>query len=1469
MIPTHLGKHLWLLCLLLPAISAQSGSYTVIAPRTLRPNLPFNVGVNVEAASPVTVVVSIRATHSSGGSSSSTQQNVIDPRAGASQLITLQVGDLIDGGTYNLTVKGTGGLEFENTTQLEYSAKSSAILIQTDKPIYKPGELVQFRVLLLDRSLRPKGPGPIDIIAKDSQGNVIKQWKNAVVQRGLFASELQLSSQPNLGDWSFEVGYKNQKEVQQFTINEYTYGKPVKGELVVSAYPTIHSTYLQPVFTGVSRKTVRIDGLADVEFDLTKELELTDDYQRVVQLEAMVTERLTGRQQNATKSITLHKYDYKLEVIRGAESFKPGLPYTITVKVATQDDVPISDPNPKALLVKHGFSYNHEEYNSSYHSVPSNGLVTLTFNAPTDEDKYVLGIEATYKELTEWFPTVQKALSVTNAYLEVDIKTENPKVNGEIEVNVHTTVPLDTLYYILIGRGDVLLSRKFTLKAPSQQLNFRILAPANSAPQATLIIYALHENEIIADSVNFRVDGSLDNFLNVTMTKEEAQPGEEVNIVVGSRPNSLIGLRGIDQSVLILKEDKDISLGMVERELESWNTADKRNNFAFGRYKRSLLYHSSSAITASQVFENAGVVIMTNSVVHQQPPLDASSPKRADKRPVRPIYDSSVLTSSLRPDIGPAIPYRGPTRGPLAGPYAFSRIPKSRYSQYTIFLSDVKQLPAPTWIFVNTSTGYDGRALLKKTVPDTITSWVISGFSLDQVYGLGVSDIPMKLRVFRPFFLSLNIPYSIVKGEAVGIQVLVHNYMTRDVVADVTLDNSQNQFSFTEDENEVDAKLELFKTEKVTVKANSVESVSFLITPNKIGNIELSVKGTSRQAGDALVKILKVVPPGQTQKITRGTLLDLRSGRPYTTNITTRFPEKRVNDSDVVKLSVIGDVLGPAISNLDKLLELPTGCGEQNMVKFVPDIVILEYLQSTRQLTEPIRKKAIDFLETGYQRQLTYKHTDGSYSAFGPASGTAGSTWLTAFVVRSFMQAKPHIFVDTSIIDESLKFLLSIQEVSGGFPERGRIYDTDLPGQSGKGVSLTAYVALALIEANNDPDIETDAKYSTAINLALSYITRDLDRVEDPFSLALITYVLTVADHPLKEGAFNLLEGLAKISNDTEKKYWEPKKSGMDDRNPWTENPRPIGIEATAYALLTYTKRNLIGDSVPLVRWLLNQRNAEGGFLSTQDTVVGLTGLAKWGRLAQSSNTDMSIEVTYEGGSNTFQITTANSIVLQEIELPSTTRWVNIEATGYGVAISQLSWAYNLEVVGAWPSFRLDPQVDRISTSSQLHLSVCTELIKGYNESNMAVMEVNVPTGYAVNTDRLQNLLHYPQIKRFDTADADSKVIVYFESLKENQEVCPTVSAYRVYPVAKQASAYVTMYDYYDNSRRARQFYDPPKTTLCDICDEKQCSQDCLVARQRQAEEEARVNSSAIYIQPTIFSLLVSFIVFTSARVLV
>jgi CD109 antigen len=173
-------------------------------------------------------------------------------------------------------------------------------------------------------------------------------------------------------------------------------------------------------------------------------------------------------------------------------------------------------------------------------------------------------------------------------------------VNSEVEVDVTATVPFRTLYYELLGRGDLLISRKVTLPTPSDKVSFRVLAPINSAPKATLIVHIIHENEIIADAVDFNVGGSLDNFLNITMTASQTEPGKDVEIVVGSRPNSLIGLRGIDQSVLILKKDKDINLAAAEKELEEWSAIDRPNsNF---RFKRSL-FAPTGASTASAVYE--------------------------------------------------------------------------------------------------------------------------------------------------------------------------------------------------------------------------------------------------------------------------------------------------------------------------------------------------------------------------------------------------------------------------------------------------------------------------------------------------------------------------------------------------------------------------------------------------------------------------------------------------------------------------------------------------------------------------------------------------------------------------------------------------------------------------------------------------------------------------------------------------
>ena len=79
--------------------------------------------------------------------------------------------------------------------------------------------------------------------------------------------------------------------------------------------------------------------------------------------------------------------------------------------------------------------------------------------------------------------------------------------------------------------------------------------------------------------------------------------------------------------------------------------------------------------------------------------------------------------------------------------------------------------------FYNSSVG---QLSIDATVPDTITSWVAQAFSFSQQNGLGISA-PTTLTVVKPFFISLELPFSINFEEEVSIPVLIFNFNSRKV----------------------------------------------------------------------------------------------------------------------------------------------------------------------------------------------------------------------------------------------------------------------------------------------------------------------------------------------------------------------------------------------------------------------------------------------------------------------------------------------------------------------------------------------------------------------------------------------------------------------------------------------------------------------------------------------------------------
>ena len=88
-------------------------------------------------------------------------------------------------------------------------------------------------------------------------------------------------------------------------------------------------------------------------------------------------------------------FSEKLQLVKTADAFKPGMPYTAYLKVAYQDDTPVMDDvNPVA--VKWGFSADPNTYNQTEYPIPEDGIIELTFLAPRGGAD-ILGIEATYK----------------------------------------------------------------------------------------------------------------------------------------------------------------------------------------------------------------------------------------------------------------------------------------------------------------------------------------------------------------------------------------------------------------------------------------------------------------------------------------------------------------------------------------------------------------------------------------------------------------------------------------------------------------------------------------------------------------------------------------------------------------------------------------------------------------------------------------------------------------------------------------------------------------------------------------------------------------------------------------------------------------------------------------------------------------------------------------------------------------
>lgn len=117
-------------------------------------------------------------------------------------------------------------------------------------------------------------------------------------------------------------------------------------------------------------------------------------------------------------------------------------------------------------------------------------------------------------------------------------------------------------------------------------------------------------------------------------------------------------------------------------------------------------------------------------------------------------------------------------------------------------------------------------------------------------------------------------------------------------------------------------------------------------------------------------------------------------------------------------------------------------------------------------------------------------------------------------------------------------------------------------------------------------------------------------------------------------------------------KWWAKPIPKSDEKNLWYKQANSLNIEMSAYGLLAFLEAGHITDGLPVLKWLLSQRNENGGFTSTQDTVVGLQALAQYAEKITAPTNNVQIRVKYnEVTESLINVNKVNGLVLQTYEV--------------------------------------------------------------------------------------------------------------------------------------------------------------------------------------------------------------------------
>jgi uncharacterized protein YfaS (alpha-2-macroglobulin family) len=690
----------------------------------------------------------------------------------------------------------------------------------------------------------------------------------------------------------------------------------------------------------------------------------------------------------------------------------------------------------------------------------------------------------------------------------------------------------------------------------------------------------------------------------------------------------------------------------------------------------------------------------------------------------------------------------------------------------------------PETLYTNPAlvTDGDGRASIRVPIADSITTWRVTSLASTIRGALGSSTSPV--RVFQEFFVDLDLPVAVTEGDAVSIPVAVYNYLPS--AQRVTLELRQDPWFALENDT---------ASKQVDVAAGEVGVAYFRVKASKIGEQQLQVTARledSKFPGDAIARTVNVLPNGEE----RAVVVNERLEGNVTKDVV--IPEGAIADASKIFVKFYPGALSQVVEGLDSILQMPGGCFEQTSSATYPNVLVMDYLKTSKKLTPEIQAKAEGYISLGYQRLVTFEVQGGGFSWFGEAPA---NKILTAYGLMEFSDMARVHEVDPRLIERTQGWLAGQQQPDGSFkPDTNFINEGATTRYNSDVVRITAYIGWALA---------TTGYKGEAIDRARQYVASHVTGKEDAYTLAVIANFAVDSGQNNKAWANGAVEALAaKATEGPKTAYWK-----QEGETPTSAREESADLETTALAVQALLKSGQKGAlAKKALDYLTEKKDAQGNWQTTQATILSLKAFLLSFTRGTNADTEGTIEVSIDGKAvDRLQVTKDNNDLLHMIDLKAYTHVgahkVGLAFAGEGSMQYQIvgryyvPWARRADAGPAEP-LSIDVTYDRTRLAQD---EVATARVRVRNNTRgtakMIMVDLGIPPGFEPSGEDFAALVDQTRGRTGGKLEkytiTAKQIILYFDGLSPNQTVEFSFGMRAKFPVRAQTFA-SRVYEYYN-----------------------------------------------------------------------